>query len=177
MSDFRTRYFEWLTDPDSSRARAAFAGLQPRIKDRVWRGFGQYIHKLVVYVRAHKLRGQVLKKRSGLLFDSFGAQLDFAGLGANFLETGYGAMWEHTGHKEIVPITGCQCSICRRSSEKWLHFKTERGWVRTQKVAAQLPRPHLAPSIEENKPLWEKLVLDPVVATLASAFKGEEGRA
>lgn len=60
------------------------------------------------------------------------------GAGGNFW---YGEMWEHTGHKEIVPIT-----------KRALHFIAGGKDVFAMRVAAQGPRPWFVPPFEEMKP-------------------------
>ena len=158
------------------RARKVWDDLPGNVKDRVLRGFGQWIHKIVVDVKANRLKGQVLAKRSGTLYDTFHAQMSHRDARATFFETAYGRMWEHTGHGVIVPVNGCQCAICRKSAVKWLHWKSFDGrWVRVRSVKAVAAKPHIQPSVAELAPERRKLVLEPLVRAFVSAFRSEKG--
>lgn len=52
----------------------------------------------------------------------------------------YGAMWEFTGHKEIVPV-----------NKKVLHFFVDGKGVFTTRVSAQGPRPWFLPVFNDMK--------------------------
>jgi len=151
------KFLEW-TRTGGNMARA-LAEAKRNVKDRIFRGFRQYMYRLFVSSRA-KVNGPVLKRRSGRLYESFryDTKESAADIEGSLYETRYGAMWEHTGHGIIRPVTGCRCAICSRSTSKWLHFKTPNGWVRTQEVRAVPAKPHIAPTIVDLRPLWFKLV-------------------
>ena len=162
----------WTIDPPPPPP-GWWSEIPQRARDRVLRGFGQYLHKLVVHVKANKLKGQVLKYRTGKLYRTFGAQLDMGDASARIFETAYGALWENTGHDGIKPKAGCQCPICRRSPEKWLHFKSpEYGWVRKREIRPVPAKPHVKPGIEEMRETFVKLVLEPLTSAWASWMKG-----
>jgi hypothetical protein len=71
----------------------------------------------------------------------------------------YGAMWERTGHREIVPVT-----------KKALHFFVEGKEVFARRVAAQSARPWMVPPFQQMQPY----IVEQIQATAQAAATGTE---
>jgi hypothetical protein len=152
----------WVSGLTLDQVKEAYRALSDQARGLILRGWGQWVNRLVIHVRANKLSGQVLGRRSSYLYRNYGAQSSGDGTEAKILEPLYGRAWERgeVGGVDIYPK-----HLTRDGALGWLRFPGKGGtWVFSQHVylPKQPARPHTDPGIEEMRDMLHERVSLPL---------------